>query len=177
MDPGNYGRMFGFSFPRGVSMQVPENVIARIEQNDAISRQFTLWEGAGSTVRCGNLYVLPIGNTLAYVEPVYLAAAQEQQSLPELRRVIVAVGTNIGFQNTLQASLSQVIGGQAPTVSAPTAPTAPTAGPPGNVRQLLDEAIKHFNNADAALRRGDLATYQSENDAGRASVEQAQRGG
>src|SRR5439155_17638797 len=139
MDPGHYGEMIGFNFPRGGSIEGPENVAARIEQNDTISRQFTLWEGAGSTVRRGNLYVLPIGNSLAYVEPIYLAAAQEQQSLPELRRVIVAVGTNIGFQNTLQASLSQVIGGQAPTVSAPTAPAAPTAGPPGNVRPLPDE--------------------------------------
>jgi uncharacterized membrane protein (UPF0182 family) len=178
MDPGHYGEMIGFNFPRGGSIEGPENVAARIEQNDTISRQFTLWEGAGSTVRRGNLYVLPIGNALAYVQPVYLAAAQEQQALPELRRVIVVVGKNIGFQPTLQAALSQVIGGQAPVIQQPTATTGPpSAAPTGNTRQLLDEAIKHFSNADAALRRGDLATYQAENEAGRAAVEQAQHGG
>jgi uncharacterized membrane protein (UPF0182 family) len=178
MDPGHYGEMIGFNFPRGGSIEGPVNVAARMEQDDDISRQFTLWEGAGSTVRRGNIYVLPIGNSLAYVRPIYLAAAQEEQSLPELRRVIVSVGTNIGFQPTLQGALSQIINGQAPAIEQPTA----TGGPPaaratGTVKQLLDQAIQHFNNADAALRRGDLATYQSENQAGRAAVEQAQRSG
>jgi uncharacterized membrane protein (UPF0182 family) len=177
MDPGHYGEMIGFNFPRGGSIEGPENVAARIEQNDAISRQFTLWEGAGSTVRRGNLYVLPIGQSLSYVEPIYLAAAQEQQSLPELRRVIVSVGTDIGFEPTLQGALSSVIGGQAPAVEQATAPGAPAAAPSSTIAGLLKDAIQHFNNADAALRRGDLATYQSENQAGVADVQQAQRGG
>jgi uncharacterized membrane protein (UPF0182 family) len=177
MDPGHYGEMIGFNFPRGGSIEGPENVAARIEQNDAISRQFTLWEGAGSTVRRGNLYVLPIGQSLSYVEPIYLAAAQEQQSLPELRRVIVSVGTDIGFEPTLQGALSSVIGGQAPAVEQATAPGAPAAAPSSTIAALLKDAIQHFNNADAALRRGDLATYQSENQAGVADVQQAQRGG
>ena len=180
MDPGKYGEMIGFNFPRGRSLEGPENIAARIEQNEVISRQFTLWEGAGSTVRRGNLYVLPIGNSLSYVQPVYLAAAQEQQSLPELRRVIIVVGNKIGFEPTLQAALGAVVGGRAPSISQPTAPTGgpATAGvTSAEVRRLLGEAVRHFNNADAALRRGDLATYQSENEAGRAAVEQAQRGG
>jgi uncharacterized membrane protein (UPF0182 family) len=179
MDPGHYGEMIGFNFPRGGSIEGPENIAARIEQNDTISRQFTLWEGAGSMVRRGNLYVLPVGNALTAVEPIYLAAAQEQQSLPELRRVIVVVGTSIGFEPTLQGSLSDVIGGQAPAIEQPTAaaPTGPAQAPSATIKQLLDSAIQHFNNADAALRRGDLATYQSENQAGVADVQQAQRGG
>jgi hypothetical protein len=177
MDPGHYGEIIGFNFPRGGSLEGPENIAARIEQNETISRQFTLWEGAGSTVHRGNLYVLPIGNSLIYVEPIYLAAAQQQQALPELRRVIVVSGTNIGFEPSFQASLASAIGGQVPT--APTTPTAPSAPatPTGSVKSLLDQAIDHFNKADAALRRGDLGTYQSENQAGRAAVEQAQRGG
>jgi uncharacterized membrane protein (UPF0182 family) len=178
MDPGHYGEIIGFNFPRGGSIEGPENVAARLEQNDTISRQFTLWQGAGSTVNRGNLYVLPIGNSLAYVRPIYLAAAQEQQALPELRRVIFVIGTNIGFEPTLQAAISSAIGGQAPAITQPTAPNAPvTTGPPSTVKALLNQAIQHFNNADAALRKGDLATYQSENQAGRAAVEQAQRGG
>jgi uncharacterized membrane protein (UPF0182 family) len=178
MDPGHYGEIIGFNFPRGGSIEGPENVAARIEQNDTISRQFTLWQGAGSTVHRGNLYVLPIGNSLSYVQPIYLEAAQQQQALPELRRVIVVIGTNIGFQPTLQAALGAVIGGQVPAAPDLTTPGAPAkAAPSGSVNSLLNQAIQHFNNADAALRRGDLATYQRENQAGRAAVEQAQRGG
>jgi uncharacterized membrane protein (UPF0182 family) len=129
-------------------------------------------------VHRGNLYVLPIGNSLSYVQPIYLASAQEQQALPELRRVIVVIGTNIGFQPTFQAALAQAIGGQVPTAPDLTgAPPPPTTTSSTTVKSLLDQAIQHFNNADAALRRGDLATYQSENQAGRAAVEQAQRGG
>jgi uncharacterized membrane protein (UPF0182 family) len=177
MDPGHYGEIIGFNFPRGGSIEGPENVAARIEQNDTISRQFTLWQGAGSTVHRGNLYVLPIGNSLSYIQPIYLASAQEQQALPELRRVIVVIGTNIGFQSTLQASLAAAIGGQVPEAPSVTNPGATAPAPSGNVKSLLNQAIQHFNNADAALRKGDLATYQSENQAGRAAVEQAQRGG
>jgi hypothetical protein len=57
----------------------------------------------------------------------------------------------------------------------PRAPTTPTAPSTGNVAQLLSSAIDHFQKADAALRDGDLATYQRENEAGRRAVEQAQR--
>jgi uncharacterized membrane protein (UPF0182 family) len=175
MDPGHYGQMVAFSFPRGAQIEGPENIFARINQNDKISAQFTLWNQAGSTVEKGNIYVLPIGQTLLYVEPIYLAAEQESQTLPELRRVITVVGNgSIGFEPTFNASLADVVNGQLPqTTAPPAAPSQPATTTPSNVATLLTQAEQHFNNADAALRNGDLATYQKEEQAGRADVQQA----
>jgi uncharacterized membrane protein (UPF0182 family) len=177
MDPEHYGEMIAFSFPRGVQIDGPENIAARIQQNGAISNQFTLWEGAGSNVVHGNLLVIPIGKALIYVQPIYLRAAREAQSLPELRRVIVVIGDQIGFEPTLQEALDAALRGQPPTVTEGEEPRAPEepAAPGGNLGELLSEAMEHFENADAALREGDLATYQRETEAGRRAVEQAQR--
>jgi uncharacterized protein len=181
MDPGRYGEVIGFSFPRGVSIEGPENISARIEQNDAISRQFTLWEGAGSRVIRGHMLVVPIGSSLIYEQPVYLEAAEA--ALPELRRVIVVVGDQIGFESTLEASLDSAMAGVGPALVdpleevTPADPEEPVAPAPvtGTVAELLQQALDHFQRADSALRNGDLATYQRENEAGRRSVEEAQR--
>jgi uncharacterized protein len=175
MDPGHYGQLIAFSFPRGVSIEGPENVSARIEQNSAISQQFTLWSTAGSRVVRGNLLVIPIGKSLIYVQPIYLRAENEAQALPELRRVIVVVGTHIGFENTLQESLDSALKGQGPVATTEEPGTTKPTTPTGNVGQLLSSALDHFQKADAALRQGDLATYQRENNAGRQAVEQAQK--
>jgi hypothetical protein len=179
MDGDHYGELRTFSFPRDRTIAGPENVSARIEQNGTISNQFTLWEGAGSTVARGNLLVIPIGESLMYVQPIYLQASESARALPELRRVIVVVGDRIGFEATFQEALDAVLKGRAPRVDSgggrPTAPTTPTETPTGNVKELLKQAVDHFERADAALRDGDLATYQRETDAGRAAVEEAQR--
>jgi hypothetical protein len=173
MDPGHYGELVGFSFPRGVSIAGPENVSAKIEQDSAISTQFTLWDRAGSRVIRGPLQVIPIGKSLIYVQPIYLGAEKETQSLPELRRVIVVSGERVGFAATLAEALSQAVSGAKPQIEegGPAAPEAPTA----TLSDLLRQAIDHFERAEEALRQGDLATYQKENEAGRKAVEDAQK--
>lgn len=178
MDPGHYGEMIAFSFPRTVSIDGPDNIAARIEQDEVISRQFTLWEGAGSSVKRGNLLVIPIGRSLIYVQPIYLQAEEATRALPELRRVIVVVGDRIGFEPSFQESLAAVIGGQRPTVEEDGERPPAEEEPPqleGDVAQLLEQAAAHFRRAEEALREGDLATYQRENEAARRAVEEASR--
>lgn len=176
MDGEHYGEMVGLSFPRGVTIDSPQNVSAKINQTDEISEQFTLWDRAGSTVDHGPIFVIPIERTLVYVQPIYLRSEDAERALPELRRVIVVIGDKIGFEPTLEASLRAALSGKALTVDeqeegAPAAPAEPT----GNVAELLQQAVDHFQRADAALRDGDLATYQRENEAGRRAVEEAQQ--
>lgn len=179
-DKSNPGELHVFSFPRDKTIQGPENVWARIEQNGTISNQFTLWEGAGSTVRRGNLLVVPIGDSLMYVEPVYLEAAEAARALPELRRVVVVIGDEIGFEPTFQEALEAALEGRGPSLEGRDRPAArpaqeeePEDTPTGSVAELLGQAVDHFENADEALRDGDLATYQREMDAGRRAVEEA----
>jgi uncharacterized membrane protein (UPF0182 family) len=180
MDGEHYGELHSFLFPRGETISGPEQVYARIEQNGTISNQFTLWEGAGSTVRRGNMLVVPIGKSLMYVEPIYLEAAESTRALPELRRVIVVVGDQIGFEPTFQDALDSVLKGRGPRIEnggtrPSTGTPAPSGEPTGSAKELIQQALDHFQRADAALRDGDLATYQREEDAGRQAVEDAQR--
>jgi uncharacterized protein len=175
MDPGKYGEMIAFSFPRGATIEGPENISARINQDSKISQQFTLWNTAGSKVQHGNILVIPIGETLVFAQPIYLGAEESARALPELQRVIAVVGNRIGFEPTFQESLAAVMKGQAPTVEQPGTPSRPSQPSSTDVNALLNEAVQHFDAANEALRNGDLATYQRENEAGRKAVEQAQQ--
>jgi hypothetical protein len=169
-DGEHYGQLVGFSFPRGKAVEGPENIHARIEQDPIISQQFTVWDRSGSSVLRGNLLVMPIATSLIYVQPIYLKS--EKSAIPELVRVIVVYGNKIGFEATLETALSKALAGAPP--SAPTAaPSRPSEAAPSG--SLLDQALDHFRKADEALRAGDLAAYQRENQAGRAAVEQYQR--
>ena len=123
---------------------------------------------------------------MMYVRPIYLRAQDTEGALPELRRVVVVLGNNIGFERTVEQSLRAAITGRGPTVEEEVdgegetppegpSPTEEPNAPSGSVAELLREANEHFENADAALEDGDLARYQSENEAARRAVAEAQR--
>ncbi|MGH2759919.1 MAG: UPF0182 family protein, partial [Actinomycetota bacterium] len=175
MDGEHYGEIVELSFPRGVSIDSPQNVSAKINQTDEISEQFTLWNRAGSRVEHGPIFVIPIERSLVYVQPIYLRSEDAERALPELRRVIVVIGDKIGFEETLEASLQAALTGESPRVEEDgEAPAEEPAAPTGDVSELLQQAVEHFRRAEEALRNGDLATYQRENEAGRRAVEEAQ---
>jgi uncharacterized protein len=183
MDGDHYGEIVELSFPRTAEIDAPRNIYARINQNSEIAEQFTLWDRAGSRVTRGSIFVIPIEQSLLYVQPIYLQSEDVESALPELRKVIVVLGDQIGFEATLNESLQAAIAGRGPVADetddegAPQEPTEEPSGPApsGNVSELLSEAVDHFERADAALRDGDLATYQRENQAGREAVERAQQ--
>jgi uncharacterized membrane protein (UPF0182 family) len=155
-----------------------------IAQTPTISQQITLWNTNGSRVTLGNLLVIPLKNSLLYVEPVYLAASSN--ALPAFQKVVVTNGSTIVWGNTLQDSLTQLYAAQAagpgsspspgssPTPGAsPSATATPaTSGTPGasnsplstNAQVLIAQASQHYAAAQDALGKKDLATYQKEMD-------------
>ena len=159
-DPGQYGRLIVYNFPKQKLVYGPRQIDARIDQDPVISQQLSLWNQRGSTVIRGSLLAIPIEKSLIYVQPLYLAA--EQGALPELRRVIVAYGNQIAMEPTLEQSLARVFGGRpAPAAAAaPADAAAPTATT--GTRQLAQRAWEIWSRAQDALRRGDWATYGAE---------------
>ncbi len=105
-DGENYGRMLLYRFPKQELVFGPEQIEARINQDPVISQQISLWNRRGSQAVQGNLLVIPIENSLLYVEPIYLQA--EQNRLPTLVRVIVAYGNQIVMAETLQQALDAI---------------------------------------------------------------------
>jgi uncharacterized membrane protein (UPF0182 family) len=171
MDPGVYGERIAFQFPTGTSTQGPTQIEGRIGADDAISEQFTLWSNAGSRVVRGNLLVLPIGEDgLLYVEPIFLQA--EGAPFPEFVRVIMADQRNVAFAETVEEGLRQLLGEAEPPPPEVPEPTDPGESPvpspspgespaiPASVAELVAEAQRLYDAAQAALDAGDLGTYQ-----------------
>ncbi|HKQ78577.1 MAG TPA: UPF0182 family protein [Blastocatellia bacterium] len=166
-DGEHYGKLVVYRFPKQKVSYGPKQVVGFINQDPEISRQRTLWDQRGSSVNMGTLMVIPIEESLIYVQPLYLRA--ESVRIPELRRVIVADGTRIAMEPTLEASLARLFGeapagaikspipdakpGEAPT---PIQPVAPAAA------KLAEQLKQHYDRAMQAQREGDWARYGEE---------------
>ncbi|MBF2063601.1 MAG: UPF0182 family protein [Calothrix sp. C42_A2020_038] len=114
-DGENYGKLILYEFPKERLIYGPEQIEARINQDPIISQQISLWNRQGSRVIQGNLLIIPIEQSLLYVEPIYLEATQN--SLPTLVRVVVAYENRIVMTQTLQQALQAIF--QPETTPAP----------------------------------------------------------
>lgn len=177
-DGANYGKVRVYAFPDNTTIFGPSQIEGQIDADPVISAQVTLWNQSGSKVVRGNLIVVPIGNTLIYLQPVYLQSTSSK--FPLFQKIIVATPGHIVWANTLADALNGLLGAQGgqpsptptpgPSASpgpGPTATPAPTTTPSGlptDVQGLVAYANAHFDLAQQALRRGDFATYGAEMD-------------
>jgi uncharacterized membrane protein (UPF0182 family) len=180
-DGAHYGHMVVFQFPKQKIVYGPRQINGRINQDQVISPQITLWNQQGSEVKWGTLLVIPIKESLIYVRPLYLRSPEGR--IPELKRVIVAYQSRIVMADTLIQALGQIFGHNVETALAPdqlassatsvveTTPAAPDASAaappqaapaPATSAQRSAEALEHFENAQKALRAGDWALYGDE---------------
>jgi uncharacterized membrane protein (UPF0182 family) len=164
-DGDNYGRMLVFQFPKQKVVFGPRQVVARINQDQVISPQITLWNQQGSEVLQGTLLVIPIEESLIYIRPLYLRSAGGR--IPELKRVIVAHQNQIVMEETLEAALNRLFpkGGAAPATAAPPSGSAPAPGPapsPESADELSARAVDHYRRAIEAQRAGNWAQYGEE---------------
>ncbi|MEQ1575493.1 MAG: UPF0182 family protein, partial [Vicinamibacterales bacterium] len=173
-DPEHYGTLRVFQFPKQKVIFGPRQVVARINQDQAISPQITLWNQQGSQVTWGTLMVIPIEESLVYVRPLYLRAAGGR--IPELTRVVVVYQNQIVMEQTLEAGLARLFGGVVPPSpgsegdststrqSGPAtsgAPATPGSAPSSAV-QFAAEARQHYDRALDAQKAGDWAKYGEE---------------
>jgi uncharacterized membrane protein (UPF0182 family) len=161
-DGTHYGEYVSYVLPKDKVILGPQQVANLINQEPAISRDFTLFHGTGSQVQQGNLLVVPIGNSFLYFEPIYLKATSAS-GLPELKKVILADQSKVVYTDTLQQAIDQLVG----TATAPPPTNNPpvTTLTPAQVAQLADlvtQANQHYTAAYAALKAGDLTTFANE---------------
>ncbi|NNC93218.1 MAG: COG1615 family transporter, partial [Acidimicrobiia bacterium] len=154
-DAENFGEMIQYQFPQGNPPDGPNQVGGRINQDTAISSDFTLLGQQGSEIVQGNMLVVPVEESVLYVQPVYLQGTA-QNALPELKRVVVVFEDRIIMRTTLDEAIDAIFG----TDSGDGGGGIVDPGPvDGTVSELLARAENAFNAADAALRAGDLASY------------------
>jgi len=158
MDPGLYGERMAFRFPSDTTTLGPEQIQARINQDSRISAQFTLWSQAGSDVVRGDLLVLPMGDSILYVEPIYLRSTVS--AFPEFKRVILASQTRIAFAETLDEALRQVLGEAVIPEPGDGGGGGGGGELPDDVNALISLAQDLYTQAQDALTNGDLGAYQ-----------------
>jgi uncharacterized membrane protein (UPF0182 family) len=95
-----------FKFPKDVQVNGPSQVNALIDQNPDIAAQFTLWNQQGSEVKKGRMVILPMGNSILYVQPIYMLASKTK--MPELARVIVSIGNQVVMDKTLATAFTRL---------------------------------------------------------------------
>jgi len=105
-DPPHYGEMILYTLPKDKLSFGPMQVESRVNQDAEISKQLTLWSQKGSRVIRGNMLVIPIEESLLFIEPLYLMA--ETSEMPELKRVIVSFGDRISMEENLDSAISNL---------------------------------------------------------------------
>lgn len=161
-DPEHYGELFLFKFSKQELIYGPMQIEARIDQDPVISEQLTLWSQQGSQVLRGNLLVIPVGESLIYVEPLYLRA--ERSELPELKRVILSYGPQVIMAENLQSGLQALLGAEI-TAEAPAAVPVTVTRPGGEEEVVLvpaemaSRALATYREAQDHLRGGRWAEY------------------
>lgn len=120
-----YGNILAYSFPTDVQLEGPAQIDALINQNAKISQQLTLWDQLGSRVLRGRIIVVPVDNSILYVQPVYLAATSEPR-IPQLVRVIAAMNHRVAMEASLEAAFARLVE-QLAVQGEPEAQTAPQA--------------------------------------------------
>ena len=158
-DPENYGQLIDFRLPKGEFVDGPSQVATRINQDPDISQIFTLLDQQGSSVIKGNLFVVPINQSILYYQPIYLQG--EQNPLPEFKFVVVVFQDRIIMEESLSEALASVFGGDFATED-----IEETEGE--SALELLEKATKAFEKAQQELQNGNLGLYQN-------LVEQAQQ--
>ncbi len=111
-DGSNYGELLSFQLPKDRQVDGPAQVEARIENDQLVSQQFTLWDGSGSQIIRGQLLVIPIADTILYAEPLYLQS--EVLAFPELKKVILADDSRLVMADTIDEALALLIGTGSP---------------------------------------------------------------
>ena len=180
-DPAKYGEMLVYRFGKDSLVFGPKQIEARIDQDPTISSLLSLWNQQGSQVIRGNLLVIPIGESLLYVEPLYLQAATGK--IPELKRVILATSERVIMAENLGLALVDLFGqsiladttlaelavsadGELPAqVSSVERETVEVDLTESTLEELIVQANDSYSRAQNALLSGNWAAYGAELDA------------
>lgn len=168
-------RLIDFRMPQGILVGGTGQIGDRIQQNDEIAEQFTLWSQQGSEVIGGDLLVVPVEDSVLYIQPIYLQAAQSG-GFPEFRRVVVVFGDRIEWADSLDEAMAEVFDIETGSPEDPGEPSEP-GGIPSTVQELLDEATALLDQANAALQSGDLGEYQRLVNEAAQRIEEARQAG
>jgi uncharacterized membrane protein (UPF0182 family) len=160
LDPDGTPRLRLFDLPVEEQVSGPSQVEALIEQDPAISQQFSLWRTGGSRVWTGHLHTIPVGDRVVYMEPIFLAA--EEGAIPELRRFVVSDGRRVAMRERLAEAILALAGSEPAVagVGRPGEDVVPRDDPaPIDLASIPAEGLRLLDLAEERLRAGDFAGF------------------
>ncbi|MDQ1508000.1 MAG: uncharacterized protein QOD57_5727 [Actinomycetota bacterium] len=162
-DPAEYGRLEAYTMPVGSVVPGPDQINAIINSTPEFSRQRTLLDARGSELVQGSLLVVPVEQSLLYVRPLYIEGTGDTK-LPEFKFLVAVYGNKAVIGDSLPAALAQLfpdLGQPPPTIdNGPAPPPGGGTTATGDVPSLLGQAETAYNDAQTALKNGDLSAYQ-----------------
>ena len=165
-DLPQYGQLLVYRFPKRKLVPGPMQVENFISQKPEISQQISLWNTQGTRVLRGNLLIMPMNNSLLYVEPIYIQSEDEETAIPELRRVVIGYEEDVVWGESLDEALKTMFLKRAGIQSEP--PVSTTDGTleatelsegETSLSGLIRQANRYYNNAQNAQRTGNWAEY------------------
>ncbi|MBI5586559.1 MAG: UPF0182 family protein [Deltaproteobacteria bacterium] len=152
----DYGKFVVYRFPKQRLVYGPKQIESRINQDPEISRQLSLWDQRGSKVTLGTLLVIPMEESLIYVQPMYLKA--ESGQIPELKRVIVAYENQIAMEETLDKAIARIFGQEIKKTKEEMMPAVGEAKAEA-LKPLSDLAWQHLQKARQSLREENWTAF------------------
>jgi uncharacterized membrane protein (UPF0182 family) len=147
-----------YRFPRQTSVFGPQQIEARVDQDPTISQQISLWNQSGSEVLQGSLSIIPVNETVLYIQPLYLRSTNGS-SIPELRRVIVATEQSVYMAATLREALLGAVGGEEIAIEPDPNTGTTDPGAETDVAVLVGQANDAYVRGEEALASGDWVAY------------------
>jgi hypothetical protein len=175
--PGSGGQLHVYETPGGQTVG-PALAESEIQQNTAVSDAITFLDQHGSSVLLGNILMVPVGDAVIYVRPLYVESTSNPE--PELDDVITVLGQNVEIKPTVAASLDALLNTSVPTGtggSSSSSSSSLAAATQQEVNSLLVQAQTDYTAAEAALTAGGptaLSQYQTEIVAMEALLNQAE---
>ncbi|ADK13124.1 MULTISPECIES: UPF0182 family protein [Clostridium] len=159
MDGKNYGKMILYKFPPEKTIYSPYLFKQKLNQDTTISTQLSLWNKDGSKVQFGDTMIVPINNSLVYIEPMYLRASGKD-SIPEMKRVVVSYGDKIILAESIDDALQQIFNynqnNQLQGNSTAQSQLVPTNN---DNQEKIQQAKSLYENALNAQKNGDWSGY------------------
>jgi uncharacterized membrane protein (UPF0182 family) len=155
-DPGQYGKLEMFVTPSNPPVDGPSLVAAQIDATASISKEISYLNQNGSSVVLGNVLMIPVANSLLYVQPLYVQSSRN--AVPVLQEVIAVYQKQAAYGDTLASALSQVFAG--PVSTTPNTGGTGTLSP--QILSLLAQAQAAYAQSQTDLHAGNLANYQTD---------------
>ncbi len=151
-DQANYGEMTLYTLPKEKLSYGPMQIGARINQDPEISKQLTLWSQKGSSIIHGNMLIIPVEESLLFIEPLYLKA--ENSEMPELKRVIVSFSDKIVMEKDLKTAIEGIFAGGSSLGNSHLYDDSKA-----KISELAERAYYHFIQSESYLKNGDWTKY------------------